>query len=77
MPRKPLDFLLDVIHHTVEAVKMGYTEASRQLLDLFSKYANLAGRNCNMAARALWHWIRGIAGEDKRLHRALLRELKQ
>lgn len=68
---------MDLFHQIVAAAKKGDAEASRQLLELFSKYPHLAGQDGNMAARALWHWIQGIAGEDKHLHQALLCELKQ
>jgi hypothetical protein len=68
---------MDLFRQAVEAAKKGDTEASRQLLELFSKYPHLAGQDGNMAARALWHWVHSVAGEDKHLHQSLLCELKQ
>jgi hypothetical protein len=70
-------FNIDEFNAIIKAAKKGDLAASKKLAELFDKRPELAGRVGDLAARAIWHWIHSIAGENKHLHQALLCEIKQ
>ena len=71
------DFNIDEFNSNIEAARKGDLAASKKLAELFDKRPELAGRVGDLAARAIWHWIHAIAGENMHLHQALLCEIKQ